>query len=780
MNKGPKAGGTLSWLTRASRRECLPLAFLAFLLALIPPAFGYYYTGFDSVQFDYAYLSEMRRVLLSQEPPWISRLLADEPLFGNPPFALGYPVFWLAALMPSVEWGYSLSVAFHFAVLAAGGALLFRTLGGPRRWSAWAGIVLCLGGSSLDLIRHGQVFLSSCWLPFAWAMLRVGLRRGFCPRTWWGLIVGGCSPLLTGEAQAFCVLAGIVILETCLHLWRHPIKTRAWVALTAVPTSLAISWFHWGVAFKHLENSFRSGSLSLSEANTWNHSGLSVIAQVIPGILKVPVLENIDLWGWQLRNWNLVPTSTQRFPWNYSPYIGWVIFSLFIAACRLRSRKHIPFILMAAGCFVLALGDSTPVFEWARTLIPGVNRFRYPEKYLLYSHWATLALATACAMRVLRNSGARRTFALLIGAGALASVLGSIGALMESASLDAWIRRSAKPPIWGGNLEVFAVGRELAARLLWAGALAALAGIALMRGSFRRKWTDARWRKLIPILIAAELVLNLPFAVELAPSVVNRATPWFASILTQDSTLCSTERSLGLVSANGSWRDAMSNYHLGINMLSQGAPGSAAIYGIRQGMRYSQLYSAPYRSAFESASRAQTTGLLSLGCTHVVSLDVEDLGQATQGLQEIPNPAPDAIGGQFRLWKIIAATPQAFELLEAGISTAKVIESSRPSGHQLHLRIAAGGKSVVGTHIQYAPGWSATVRAPNGQPSEIPLMTLRGTLLGAEVPASQIERWVDFEYHPPGLARAALISVLGILLASWMSLKLGSKRKQTK
>lgn len=720
------------------------LTLAIFSLFFFPALFGYYPSGYDSVRSDYGYLTEFKRTLLDEGVPWISKYSADEPILGNAPLAALYPPFWTASMFRNVELGFTFFVALHMAILFWGGSILSRSFGAPRRLAWLGGVALVLCGSSLDLIRHGQSYLVAAWFPLAWGTARISIRLGMDWRRWVILCLSAAAILLGGEPQTFCVLLGAVGLETLFSIRSKQELTRGALGLTGLFIAFGIAWAHWSVALAHLQGTHREGALPIIHANLWMHAWPAWLAGLIPGLWSLPVADGTDLWDWFASGWNLAAQSPLSTPWNASPFFG-IVSAILLGATLSRSRiKHLGAPLtFGILCFFISLGAQTPIFAIAREWIPGVDRFRYPEKYALYFHWTLLAIAFSKSQLIFTQKKARNRFWIATVIAWVVLLAGAALSLDFTQEIDAALIEQSKQFMGAQARAPHPLGKEIAFALLISAATLTLTWVIV--GALRTQFPRAPW---VASLLLAELVWGCAKSIAYSPSVFSTGTPWFADRLSESDSICASQ-------------GVLNSKTLAQTLMLQAPAGISPLYRIRHSMRYSQLLTQGYISANEETLRGKISGLLALGCTHILTLP--DEAPRDQSLWERIPPPP---GAPTSVWRLKEPTPNVFELTPAGVRTDLVQEVSRPVGHRLSLALPPGPKTVIGTRIQHYPGWRAVMTVSGQAPQEIPMMILRGVLIGAEVPMGAAQRRIEFDYSPPGLIGGLWISLISCL-ACW-------------
>lgn len=313
-------------------------------------------------------------------PTWNPYTAGGVPLWANPEFPAFHPAFALVA-WAGPEAGVKLVLLFHLVLGWGGLVLLGRQLGLRRPLDVLP--VLLIAGCSVwnyRLIWGHVMFHGFAYLPWAWWLL---LRaRG---RTTWAAAAGlalGLS-LLAGAPQVY--LIGLVTTVSWALLRVPAAPRQALLALVALllPAGL-IGLGRW---------------LPL------------VLAAGDPDRMAVAAdagaLGSYGAWD-LLRVWaGAAPLQGEHE--SQPTFHGWLPVVLLVPGVAVALRRHRALLTVFGVALILSLANNLPVNPY-RLLqsIPGLEHFRYPERFALaYAPLLALlaALGAQAALRSIRRLG---------------------------------------------------------------------------------------------------------------------------------------------------------------------------------------------------------------------------------------------------------------------------------------------------------------------------------------------------------------------------------------
>jgi len=318
-------------------------------------------------------------------PLWDPFSLCGYPIIGSYISAVFLPHNLLLVLLP-FPLAFSLWVVLKHILAAVFQFLFLRQLQIPLPAAAAAGIAFALSGPLLSVFSQ-HAFSYECLPLMTWLWWRVLERdqTGFPGKSWWAAVAGFAFTLLHGDLQIFytgCILAFLLPLAREGLRWSSFLFSshRLLLMLFLVAGLTSVQILPSAGAF------LESDRLELSSQERLLHS-------LSPGDLQELVIP---------RGLEEAAFSPDFFGAKYLGLAssGLAIAALFLAvAGRVTSRRRVFFFSAAAlTSLLLAMGSYFPLLEILSSFVPGLNIFRYPQKWLapfsfLISTMAALGLA---------------------------------------------------------------------------------------------------------------------------------------------------------------------------------------------------------------------------------------------------------------------------------------------------------------------------------------------------------------------------------------------------
>ncbi|MEW5852964.1 MAG: hypothetical protein AB2A00_29545 [Myxococcota bacterium] len=761
-------------LAHVTRRTCLVAAAVIGAILLLPPLLGLFYFGLDLDRVELGILCD----LASPSTTWrVSAHLANGgPVVADPQYQLLYPVRWLLFLLPP-DAAITTNVVLHLAGAAAGAAWLARTFHVRPLVAASAGIAFAFCGTSLDLIRHQFYLVAATWLPVVWAAVR---RQRVAPRLSSGfMVLGLVGCLLGGDAQAFGIGVGIVLLEGVFRRGSGMGRAALGVAAAALVGTLL-----WIPALSEMALTGRGGGLDLKQALIWSHDPLSWLAMLEPALLTTQLQADATLWS-VLHG----VAAEEKLPWNVTPYVGPLLLACALVGFsqrRLRSAA-----LLATVAMVFALGEHSPLMPALMRSFPPLALFRYPQKYLVIASLALVVLAGGTLDVVVRRRRARTVLPVALGLMLAFQVALLVWVALNRDALDALVTSGA------GALELARTAAlpSLSDALLRSATMGAVPVFAALLLLWRARVA------VLPLLLTTELILVAASTVNVGPSLVDAHSPLMVlPPMSPDPppVLCHHpdvyERTLGIPDAPGPWGGALL-----LRLVA--APSVQSCDGLNSGHMYSPLTSRVRRQLGGGVGRDRSAASRALGCTHLISDRAPREGDtsevtvpgfdritAVMGLRvhAIDDPIPtvfiaraaslkvneddviNAIGLSRTAEEVVAVVDDPLQRrpnvpLPDG-KGAQVTAREWPSRDHARVTLAGSGGAVVGLRTSFQAGWRAQ---QDGR--ELPVVRSSGVHVAAvadDVTAGPVE----FRYEVPRwpLAWALACSGLALLLALLM------------
>jgi hypothetical protein len=329
-----------------------------------------------------------RAIASHQLPLWVPYLYMGTPFLANGDAAFLYP-FQLPFFLTTPERGLGLVVWLHLGLAAIAMYALCRvSLGLGVAAAATAGIVFGLGGQALGHSGLLVLVYSQPWPPLVLLCLERGVNRNL----WWAW--AACLPfafgLLAGQPQQLylaMVWVPVVLLVLC---WGGSVRRLA--VRTAVATGTAVVGGFLLTAVQVLPQ------LELVAQSGRNH-GLTYGEATVGSLPKIS--------PWRL----LLPDFAKSQGGENFAYIGGVALLLVVVGLiGLIRRRRWPQLALWAGMatisYLLAMGSAIgPLYHLAFAAVPGLDRFRFPVRWL---YPASIALCVLVAYGVDDVLGWRR------------------------------------------------------------------------------------------------------------------------------------------------------------------------------------------------------------------------------------------------------------------------------------------------------------------------------------------------------------------------------------
>jgi len=775
---------------RATRRAmllavCVPGTFL-----IVPLLLGNVWGEVDTQRLELALQCAFREQERLGHGRWLLSLIGNgSPALGWPSSAL-YPLRWFQLTLPP-DLGASLHPVFHLTAGAAATAWLARTFHLRLYGAACAGVLFVLSGTVLDLVAKPYYATGALYIPLVWAATRCALSQRGRPIHVVTIAVGVAFELLGGEAHTFGMLFAIVALECTRALLRRRSLARTGAVALAVIAGLSVGWLQWGQTLAEAQLTARAGGIDTTFV--WAFESLGWLSTLWPGAATEWVAPGRML-GQMFTN-----EPDRPLDWNIRAYVGLVFLAALLTGAlrpRLRTPALVFFLFLLAS-----LGEQTPFLPLLHKVLPLLDRFRYPAKYLVPAMLGAAIIVAAQLERAARDARARRRLLIGLSAVLVANVVMVSWVGSAGDSLDAFGFAAAEQLMNG--LPTFS--ESLLRAGIHAGAFAALAIATLLLRKERRG--------LLMLVAVFDLIAAAPVLVAPHPPLADLHGP-LVLLRPADRTppedvpvVCVSARleELSIVHEgdDANFVDLRSARFAGVPEM-QACDGVASV----------GAYSAPLqqRTVAElqiGVNQRSARAALALGCTHVLDKELPQGG----GVELVPSFAPggryfDPTPGAPKLARLIDPIPPIFvapapiwtdeerllKLVPRITTTAGMLRlvddplrpadvplpsEALPDGvaagdfryewrvrDEITVEVSGQGGAVVGARTAYWTGWRA-------EQAGVPLRTVRvaGVHLAAVVP-DVAKGPIHFRYRPPGWPGALWLLALGALLTAIAALLL--------
>jgi hypothetical protein len=314
-----------------------------------------------------------------QAPLWNPVILSGTPFAADPLAGITYPPYWLAVLFPTTLT-FNLLFILHLVWAGLGAYQLSRAEGVGIGPALAAGIVFAASTKFATHISLGHIGLVSAvsWTP--WVLLAWRRVYESSIRNWGGkaALAGGVLGITFLADPRWLIPCALLTIAYSLHQILAGERRSSFFELAKRASVILI--FALGLA----------ASLLLPLVELTRLSTRAVLASSEPEIFS---LRPVDLLG------SIVLRSGEP---EQFVYLGVAALLLaIIGMLRMKSKGRF-WTGAALLSLLLALGSSTPIYGWVRSIIPGADLLRVPARYLFLAVFA-LAQLSAEGLEVLSS-----------------------------------------------------------------------------------------------------------------------------------------------------------------------------------------------------------------------------------------------------------------------------------------------------------------------------------------------------------------------------------------
>ncbi|HET6983955.1 MAG TPA: hypothetical protein VFI53_17565, partial [Myxococcaceae bacterium] len=376
-----------------------------------------------------AYVRE--RLLSGALPQWYPYESLGVPVIGQIALATFHPfTFLFLPLQPAVAEKFSILGGNLLGLLGA--YFLCRRVGAGRLGAATGAMAYGFGGYFQGVSSILAYTLSASTLPWmALGAVRVVLDRRWRDASLLGLAWG--TVLLSGDAVSF-LLSGVLVLAL-LAVHRSP-RALVLAGVSALLAALlpAVELLPSTVV---AADSVRAvGAASPLLDTRWALHPLRLPELFVPGYMPDGVRSRMVA--------DLFHDGTATF--STSLFAGGLVLVLAALGVGTRRRTALPFLGMGLLGAWMALGAHGGLLPLLQKALPLLTRFRYPERYLVWT-WLALAVATALGLDRLAEQPGRAMRMLLLASG----VVGLLAIVSANVSLAELAWRARGIPVRPGE-----------------------------------------------------------------------------------------------------------------------------------------------------------------------------------------------------------------------------------------------------------------------------------------------------------------------------------------
>jgi len=413
--------------------------------------------------------------------------------FGYPMHAdLQGPSWYVEAIALGGTVGHGLHVlqALYLLYLMIGGwgmMRLIRTVHGDARAALIIGTAYALGGFLTGHHQHFYAIISAAWVPWLLdSFIRLLREPGWRGAARVALLQG---LLLTGGNHTFTIIGTYLLLALFGLEVARATKRSGWLgvrplliwagAAAAGAAVIAAGALHaWWEAAPHLVRGGAIPYAAAADGSVTRTALLSLLFPFAPGISHEfigadPSMGNI--------------------------YMGGIILVLSASALLLkRSALENLLLCVAVICGLASLGTATPVHHWIWRWLPGMDVFRFPSYFHLFTWMALLVMAGGTLSAMLQGRLSHRRLMIPLALATAATIAGLVIGLLHAGAV----------PSDGSLFE-----RMRALDTGWRMLLGAVVTLPLLLVALTRAWRQRLSFALLLGLILAEMVWNTSLAV---------------------------------------------------------------------------------------------------------------------------------------------------------------------------------------------------------------------------------------------------------------------------
>ena len=333
-----------------------------------------------------------RMVRQGEWPLWSRTLYGGYPLLPASPAAEPLTLLLFSSLGPVAALNAYILIVLAMAGL--GTAVLARAMGCSLAGSAIAGIGFAFSGYMVCQLKHLGIISCISWTPWAlWALLRAFENEAEPLRPklkWLGLfsLTTGLQWLAAFPQSSYIATLLYVAFGFALILRRHgKVRNTLAFGLSGV-LGVLIGAVQLIAIYQHTKLSTRSEGVSVEWATQFNYW-----------------LPNLWTFVWPYKNGDIGNHTYEGHGifWEDYSYVGLITFTLALATLAAVRSTWVRFWwLTALVAMLLVLGNNTPFFPAAFHVLPGLNFFRFPTRFLFVVH---LGLSLLAAVSLTRFEG---------------------------------------------------------------------------------------------------------------------------------------------------------------------------------------------------------------------------------------------------------------------------------------------------------------------------------------------------------------------------------------
>jgi hypothetical protein len=310
-------------------------------------------------------------------PQWDPFAHGGQPLLSNPNYGALYPLAWLALLFPPAM-ALNFLVLIHAGLAAWGAFRLARRLGAGAGPGVLSAVAYACGPTFLALLHTLTIALAMSFLPWVMAFTLALLDPAPGERTrraWCGLTLALTAILVLGD-PLIVAMSLIIVLAFVLARPRERLPRLPQLA-GAFAFALGLAAIQVVPMLARLADSPRAAGLDWEQSTSWSLPWQRIVELFFPNFFGDASRPELALYfGWGIHD--------RDYPYLIWIGIGLPLLLLSLAAWTRRDTpERATWALMSLAGIFLALGRHNPFYHWAWSYLPGIDKLRFPEKFLL-------------------------------------------------------------------------------------------------------------------------------------------------------------------------------------------------------------------------------------------------------------------------------------------------------------------------------------------------------------------------------------------------------------
>ncbi len=333
--------------------------------------------------FNYFLFKNLRHFTL---PVWNPYMFAGMPFLADIQTQVFYPLSWLLAFISNssqsyVFWLVELKAIVHLLLGAIGFYLLMRELKLSYYSGIIAGITFAFSGFMVTHIIHLTLVSTFAWFPLVLMFFYRTLReQRLRDATATALCLGLAN--LAGHPQMTLHIVYALILLFILHIifnWhtaqRLLFKKHLPLLILTIILGFAISAAAYIPSYRYSLHTVRE-MMTFAESAGTSLPLWFLITIFVPkffGSIAGGTVETVPFW---------IDPAPYTY-WETCLYVGVISIVLaFIGLISGNNNRRWQFGILALIALLLALGRFTPIYRIAFEILPGINRFRIPARFV--------------------------------------------------------------------------------------------------------------------------------------------------------------------------------------------------------------------------------------------------------------------------------------------------------------------------------------------------------------------------------------------------------------